>query len=64
MIWIREVEERRNHSLSASNIARKETSGKSIHSLNKLTHTIISISQVLSFFRISQRSIVTISLCK
>ncbi|MEI8253557.1 MAG: hypothetical protein WCG25_07640 [bacterium] len=43
MICISEVVERKNPSLSASNIAIKETSGKSIHSLSKFTQTIISI---------------------
>gem|GEM_PF-6431887 len=43
IICISEVVERKNPSLSASNIAIRLTSGKSIPSLSKFTQTIISI---------------------
>ncbi len=62
MICINDVVERRNHSLSASRIANSDTSGRSIPSLNRFTHTMISITHVFSFLIISQRSIVFISL--
>lgn len=61
MIWIRDVVERKNHSLSASKIAINETSGRSIPSLSKLIPTRISITHVRSFLIISQRSIVDTS---
>jgi len=56
--------ERKNHSLSASNIEIKETSGKSNHSLNRFIHTTTSIFQRRKSLSISILSKVVISLCK
>jgi len=54
----------KNHSLSASSIHMKVSSGISIHSLNKFTQTITSRTQDLSFLIISNLSSVSISECK
>jgi hypothetical protein len=62
MICTREVVDLKNPSLSASNTPINVTSGRSIPSLRRFTHTIISISPVLNFLIISQRSIAAISL--
>lgn len=64
IFWISDVVDLKNPSLSASNIAINDTSGKSIPSLRRFIPTSISASPERSFLIISRRSNVDISLCK
>ena len=64
IVWINERLERKNPSLSASNMTTRETSGISIPSLNKLIPTITSYVPIRKSLIISIRSNVLISECR
>src|SRR5690606_19474023 len=64
MVWIREVSDLKNPSLSASNIATKETSGISKPSLKRFIPTSTSNSPKRKSLIISTLSRVSISECR
>ena len=64
IVCMRDVSERRNPSLSASNIATNDTSGRSSPSLNRFTPTTTSNFPSLRSLSISTRSIALNSECK
>ena len=64
MVWISEVVERRNPSLSASRMATRETSGRSSPSRSRLMPISASNSPARSARRILTRSRVSTSECR